>query len=236
VVYRATVDAMTTQEQLFVWDEGKALENERKHGIAFNVAATVFRDPLRATSFDVDHADSEDRWAVVGTTRSGLLLMVIRVAEDTGDGDHVRIISARRATLRERREYESGEYSIREPEMTDEDSSKGLPEPKVDDDYDDGMKAEYDMSKAKRGLFKDLRIPIPIDNEVLGYFHTREIKLGIDTTEAINEILRVHVGLPAKRTEPRESGSLNDILRRHFGLPPRAKKPSPATPDDVERR
>ena len=236
MVCRATVDAMSTQEQLFVWDEDKALANERKHGIGFKVAVTVFRDPLRTASFDVDHADSEDRWAVVGMTHSGVLLMVICVAEDTEDGDHVRIISARRATLRERREYESGEYSIREPGMTDEDSSKALPEPRVVDDYDDGMKAEYDFSKGKRGLFKDLRIPIPIDNEVLGYFHTRQIKLGIDTTEAINEILRVHVGLPAKPTEPRETGSLNDILRRHFGLPPRAAKAPPVTPGDAERR
>jgi hypothetical protein len=80
-----------------------------------------------------------------------------------------------------------------------------------------------------------MRFPIQIDNEVIGYFRTRQIKLGIDTTEAINEILRVHVGLPAKPTEPRESGSLNDILLRQFGLPPRAVKPSRDTPDDAER-
>jgi uncharacterized protein len=212
-------------------DELKALTNERKHGITFNVATAVFGDPLRTTFHDIDHADSEDRWVVVGTTDNGLLLLVIYVAEDTEDGDHVRIISARRATSHERREYESGEYSIREPEMTDEDSSKALPEPKVDDDDDDddGMKAEYDLSKGKRGVFKYCRLPIQIDNEVLGYFHTRSIKLGIDTTEAINEILRVHVGLPAKRTEPVESFS--ESLRRHFGRPPRAAKPSRDTPD-----
>jgi hypothetical protein len=187
-------------------------------------------------SQNIDHEDSEDRWSLVGATESGILLVVIFAVDEEGSEKYVRIISARRATSHERREYESGEYAIREPEMTDGYSVKPTPASTVDDDYDDGMKAEYDFSKGKRGLLKHLRFPIQIDNEVLGYFHTRQVKLGIDMTEAINEILRVHVGLPAKPTEPRESGSLNDILRRHFGLPPRAAKPSRGTPDDAERR
>lgn len=118
--------------------------------------------------------------------------------------------------------------------MTGEYNVRPASDPKVDEDYDDGMKDEFDFSKGKRGVFKYCRLPIHIDNEVLGYFHTRSIKLGIDTTEAINEILRVHVGLPAKRTEPVESFS--ESLRRHFGLSPRAVKPSRDTPDDAERR
>jgi uncharacterized protein len=206
------VDHVKALGQKFVWDEEKALTNARKHGITFELAATVFRDPLRVTSHDFDHADFEDRSLVVGLTRSDILVVVICAVDEREDYDHVRIISARKATLRERREYESGEYAIREPAMTEEDNAKATPEVKVDDDYDDGMKAEYDFSKGIRGAFKHWRLPIHIDNEVLGYFHMREIKLGIDTTDAINEILRAHVGLP-----------------------PRAVKP-PGTPDDTERR
>jgi hypothetical protein len=101
------------------------------------------------------------------------------------------------------------------------------------------MKAEYDFSKGVRGNVMHWRLPIHIDNEVLGYFHTRNVKLGIDTTEAINEILRVHVGLPAKRTEPPRFANY-EALRRHFGLPPRPAKRSPDGPappaDPAERR
>jgi uncharacterized DUF497 family protein len=227
---------MKTHGQRFVWDEVKALANDRKHGITFELGASALLDPLAVMSQNIDHEDSEDRWSLVGVTKSGILLVVIFTVDEEGGEKYVRIISARRPTSHERREYESGEYAIREPEMPEDYNVKPTQASPVDDDYDDGMKAEYDFSKGKRGLLKHLRFPIQIDNEALGYFHTRQVKLGIDMTEAINEILRVHVGLPAKPTEPRESGSFNDILRRHFGLPPRAAKAPPVTPDDDERR
>jgi uncharacterized DUF497 family protein len=195
---RATVDAMKTPEQMFVWDEDKAAANERKHGITFKFAAEVFQDPLVVISQNIDHWDSEDRWTIVGTARNGVLVMVIFAVDEREEGGHVRIISARKATLPERREYESGEYSIREPEMTDGYDVKAASETRGDD----GMKAEYDFSKGIRGKFAHWRLPICIDNAVLGYFHTRSIKFGIDTTEAINEILRAHVGLPPKPVDP----------------------------------
>jgi len=44
---------METQEQSFIWDEGKALANERKHGVAFRLATDVLRDPLRVTYHDI---------------------------------------------------------------------------------------------------------------------------------------------------------------------------------------
>lgn len=226
---------METQEQWYFWDQGKALANERKHAIAFGLATDVFRDPLRVIYHDIDHADSEDRWVVVGLTKSGALVVVICAIYEREDHEDVRIISARKATARERREYESGEYSVREPEVTDEFNLKPTSEAATAaDDYDDGMKAEYDFSKGIRGALKHWRLPIHIDNEVLGYFHTRSIKLGIDTTEAINEILRAHVGLPP-RTEPYKPRSTNEILRRQFGLPPRPVKP-PASTDVAKRR
>jgi hypothetical protein len=104
--------------------------------------------------------------------------------------------------------------------MIDEYNLRPAPELKVDDDDDDGTKNEFDFSRAKRGVLNNCRMAIGIDNEVIGYFHGRPG----DTTEAINEILRVHVGLPAKRTEPVES--VGEALRRHFGLPPKRPKPS----------
>jgi hypothetical protein len=222
----------------FFWDEAKALANERKHGIAFVLATDVLRDPLRVTSRDIDHENSEDRWSVVGLTKSGILVVVICAIADREDNERVRIISARKATSRERREYESGNYSVREPEMTDEYRAKTDAETKVDkidDDYDDGMAAEYDFSNGVRWAFKDFRFSIPIDNEVLGFFHTRSIKLGIDTTEAINEILRAHVGLPPRTAPPATLREIHDNLRRHFGLPPRPAKP-PDSPDIAKRR
>jgi uncharacterized protein len=201
----------------FVWDDAKALANERKHGITLELGASAFEDPLIEFS-RIDHENVEQRWSFVGETKNRVLVFVVFTIDE--EEYRVRIISARRATPHERREYESGEYSVREPEMTDEYDMKPALELKADHDYDDGTKDEFDFSKAKRGVLKNCRMAIGIDHEVIGYFHTRPG----DTTEAINEILRVHVGLPAKRTEPVES--VGEALRRHFGLPP----PKPAKP------
>jgi uncharacterized DUF497 family protein len=223
---------MDTKEWQLVWDGEKALANKRKHGITFKLAATVFIDPLREAFHDWNHVDFEERWVVIGVAENGLLLLVSCAATDLEEGHYVRIISARRATSHERREYESGNYSVREPDMTDEYDVKSAADPSAADDYDDGMKAEYDLSKAKRGVFKNCRAPVGIDDEVIGYFYTRQLKLGIDSTEAINEILRAHVGLP-KRTEPVET--FREALRRHFGEPPWAKKTSRETGGDTGR-
>jgi uncharacterized DUF497 family protein len=231
---------MNIRKRRFVWDNDKALANKRKHGIAFELAATLFKDPLQEAFHDWNHVDFEERWVVVGVADNGLLLLVCCAATNLEEDDFVRIISARRATSHERREYEGGDYSVREPEMTDENDVKTAADPSVVEDYDDGMKDEYDLSKAKRGVFKNCRAPVEIDDEVIGYFYTRQLKLGIDSTEGINEVLRAHVGLP-KRTEPVET--FREALRRHFGVPPwLAKSSRPldgdagAPADDAERR
>jgi hypothetical protein len=235
--WRATVRGMDVIDGKFLWDEAKALANERKHGIAFTFATKALKDGLADFLYDRDHESYEDRWVVTGMT-NGILLVVVYAIDDGDDGNYVRIISARRATLRERREYESGEYSVREPAMIDEYIVKpmvGTEAGKIGDDYDDGMKAEYDFSNGVRGVFRDCRLPQLIDNEVLGYFHTRSIKFGIDPTEAINEILRAHVGLPPRTSPPATLREIHDNLRRHFGLPPRPPKP-PGDPDVAKRR
>lgn len=84
----------------FEWDEHKARANHRKHGVDFADAATVFEDD-RAVTVNDENAD-EARYATIGMDAIGRALVVIY----TMRGERIRIISARRATRRERAEYE----------------------------------------------------------------------------------------------------------------------------------
>lgn len=86
----------------FIWNPGKAAKNLRRHGISFHEAATLFSDPLSTTVYDPDHSVEENRYITVGISQHGRTLMVAH----TGQNDHVRIISARQLTPRERRQYE----------------------------------------------------------------------------------------------------------------------------------
>ena len=88
----------------FEWDSAKAVENLTKHGVSFQEAATVFRDPLSATGADPDHSIGEERFITFGVSTSGRLLVVAH----TEDGDTIRIITARPATAAERKIYEEG--------------------------------------------------------------------------------------------------------------------------------
>lgn len=91
--------------------------------------------------------------------------------------------------MRERRDYESGEYTVREPVAVEEYNVNQ----KVDSGDDPDMKAEYDFSKGIRGMFANARLPVFIENSILGYFHQRAIASGIPGDELINEVLRQHV-------------------------------------------
>lgn len=86
----------------FEWDESKALLNERKHGVSFDEAATVFADPLSLTIVDDAHSDEEDRFVDIGESSNGRLLVVVYTEHD----ETIRIISCRPATRAERRTYE----------------------------------------------------------------------------------------------------------------------------------
>jgi uncharacterized DUF497 family protein len=178
---------VTTQQ--FFWDGVKARENERKHGIAFEFATSVFVDPLALITHDSRYDGPEDRWLVVGMLESGVIAVVVCEFFEEYGQDRVRIISARKATLRERREYETGDYAIREPAMTEEYHTKL--EAASQDDPD--MKPEYDFSKGIRGKFANSRFPIYIENRTLGYFHGQAIATGKSSEELINEVLRQHV-------------------------------------------
>ena len=88
----------------FEWDPDKSKANIKKHGISFNEAATVFRDPLAITFNDPDHSIGEHRFLTFGHSRTALLIVVVHT-ERLGK---TRIISARRATRQERDIYENG--------------------------------------------------------------------------------------------------------------------------------
>ena len=86
----------------FEWDEDKAAQNLKKHKVAFSEAATVFGDPLSKTFPDPNHSIDEDRFILIGTSDQGRVLIV----SHTDRADRIRIISARKATNRERKAYE----------------------------------------------------------------------------------------------------------------------------------
>ena len=83
----------------FEWDGRKAKANVAKHGVSFEEAATVFADPLSLTIPDPDHSQAEERFIILGKSHTGKLLVVVH----TERGDNLRIISARRASRRERK-------------------------------------------------------------------------------------------------------------------------------------
>jgi uncharacterized DUF497 family protein len=87
---------------LFEWDPQEARQNVRKHGVSFVKAATVFGDPLSVTIEDPVHSTREDRLLTIGLSTDGRLLVVAHAERE----DAMRIISARRATARERIMYE----------------------------------------------------------------------------------------------------------------------------------
>jgi len=92
----------------FEWDENKNRINKAKHGIDFRVAATVFGDPHCASRIDRNSAQ-EERWQTIGVSEGVVLLFVSHTYQE-GEEIVIRIISARLATLRERRLYEKGTF------------------------------------------------------------------------------------------------------------------------------
>ena len=86
----------------FEWDGSKAASNLKRHRVSFDEAVTVFYDPLAATFEDPDHSQDESRLVTVGYSARGRLLVVCHVERGGG----VRLISARRATPRERKRHE----------------------------------------------------------------------------------------------------------------------------------
>jgi len=90
---------------LFEWDPKKARRNLMRHGISFDEASTVFRDPLSMTIADPLPSEGEERFILIGQSQRGRLLVVIHMERR----DRIRIISARLGTNKERNRYEKNE-------------------------------------------------------------------------------------------------------------------------------
>ncbi|MEO0444092.1 MAG: BrnT family toxin [Pseudomonadota bacterium] len=92
----------------FEWDSGKAHSNFIKHGVTFEQAAGVFKDPMAITFYDdEDSNEDEDRWVTLGQVNGLHYLVVVHTYPDqNGNEITVRLISARPATKREINEYE----------------------------------------------------------------------------------------------------------------------------------
>lgn len=85
----------------FEWDANKANSNKTKHGVSFELAARVFLDPMRIEAYDEREGYGEDRWATIGVVDPAVLYVVYTVR----DGDTIRLISARKANEKERKQY-----------------------------------------------------------------------------------------------------------------------------------
>ncbi len=86
----------------FEWHGTKATANRRKHGVAFNEAATIFADILSNVFPDPDHSDDETRFLIIGMSEARRILVVSHTYRE----ERIRIISAREATQKERKFYE----------------------------------------------------------------------------------------------------------------------------------
>jgi uncharacterized protein len=93
----------------FDWDPAKAESNRRKHGVTFEAAMGVFSDPLALSLLDNESGQGEERWVTIGRNpASNLLLVVHTFVELSAERAAIRIISARRPTRREARQYQEG--------------------------------------------------------------------------------------------------------------------------------
>lgn len=89
----------------FRWDPKKAKTNLDKHGVSFDEASSVFYDPFAKLGHDPDHSDKEDRYILIGHSQKNNLLFVVHVSKE--NESTIRIISARKATKKEKKDFEN---------------------------------------------------------------------------------------------------------------------------------
>ena len=87
----------------FTWDKAKNRLNKKKHGVSFEEAKSVFLDEHARLIGDPDHSDSEDRFVLLGMSTKLRFLVVVHVYRESNE--LIRIVSARRATTKERKFY-----------------------------------------------------------------------------------------------------------------------------------
>ena len=157
----------------FEWDEAKNGSNIQKHGVSFEEARTVFDDPLHISKLDCRFSYFEERWITIGTTVNGKLLVVANIFFDENGEEIIRIISARKASVKER------------SFLSDIDDRKKY------DDYE--MEEEYDFSRGVRGRFyKPKKIPttLRLDDDILMYFKKKASEEKVPYQTLINAFLR----------------------------------------------
>jgi uncharacterized DUF497 family protein len=160
------------------WDPVKAAVNLKKHGVSFDEARDIFGDPFRGAISDDEHSDYEDRFAAVGSTLTGNLLVVFY----TNRGEEVRLISARRPTRFERRRYMDEKPTIHDEPMEPGDEEtmhldwskmvRGLhyiPREKgtavLDEDVYSIFRTSEEVNNALRMLIREGRIPHFLSDE-----------------------------------------------------------------------
>jgi uncharacterized DUF497 family protein len=91
----------------FEWDPIKAKRNLEKHKVGFERATELFLDPSAVSVFDQQHSEAEERWITVGRDSQGRILVLVHTFSVVSrEESRVRIVSARKATKRETRDYE----------------------------------------------------------------------------------------------------------------------------------
>jgi len=90
----------------FEWDKNKEKINIQKHGVTFEQASYVFADQYALNKFDDEHSEDEDRSALLGKSLNETLLLIIHTFRDDDGTEFVRIISARKATKKEKQVYQ----------------------------------------------------------------------------------------------------------------------------------
>ena len=90
----------------FEWDPAKAKANLRKHKISFERGSQVFLDPFMVSIEDEEHSEGEERWLTLGRDKNSVLLVVNHTFREIDqDNCNIRLISARKATRRESKQY-----------------------------------------------------------------------------------------------------------------------------------
>ena len=147
----------------FEWDERKAAANAKKHGVSFDEAKSVFVDDQAKLIADPDHSEDEDRFVLLGL--SGALRLLLLCHCYRGDGNVIRIISARKATTQESKSYPSRCH----------------------------MRKEYDFTAARKTPYAaqlKKQITIRLDEESISYFKSISQEAGIPYQSLINLYLR----------------------------------------------
>ena len=90
----------------FEWNIEKEKINIKKHNVTFEQASFVFSDMYALNQYDEEHSEYEDRWVILGKSLNEVLLLVVHTFRNKDNVEYVRIISARKATKKEKQTYQ----------------------------------------------------------------------------------------------------------------------------------